>query len=380
MFKIGVIGWGLRSPLAKMAHRPEEGVELVAAVDTRAEAREAFLDEYPGATAYSDLSELADPIDAAIVMSPDWLHEDHAVALLKKGVAVYLEKPMAITIESCDRILAAAQQTGTKLYIGHNLRHYGFVTAMKEWIDSGKIGNVKTAWCRHFVSYGGEAYYRDWHADRRLSAGLLLQKGSHDIDVLHYLCGGFSERVTAMGSLMVYGDLTDKHAEGEHVKVEFTNTWPPRSLTKVHPVVDVEDVSMMLMELDNGVLASYQQCMFAPDGWRNYTVIGDEGRIENFNDRPGEAVIKVWNKSRYGFSYEADEERVVPAVEGWHGGSDDAIISEFLAYVRDGVEPINQPIAARMAVAAGVCATESLRSGSVPVDVPPVRWIPQAAD
>ena len=48
----------------------------------------------------------------------------------------------------------------------------------------------------------------------------------------------------------------------------------------------------MLMELDNGVFASYQQCHFTPDGWRNYTIIGTEGRIENVT----EDCIKLWNR------------------------------------------------------------------------------------
>ena len=51
----------------------------------------------------------------------------------------------------------------------------------------------------------------------------------------------------------------------------------------------------MLMELDNGVLASYEQCHFTPDYWRSYTVIGDAGRVENFGDGPG-GRIAVWDR------------------------------------------------------------------------------------
>ena len=52
------------------------------------------------------------------------------------------------------------------------------------------------------------------------------------------------------------------------------------------PDIDIEDVSLVNMRLDNGVLAAYQQCHFSPDYWRNYTVIGDAGRLENFGDWP----------------------------------------------------------------------------------------------
>ena len=49
----------------------------------------------------------------------------------------------------------------------------------------------------------------------------------------------------------------------------------------------------MLMELETGALCSYQQCHYAPDGWRNYTIIGTEGRIENFCDYHGHTVVRL---------------------------------------------------------------------------------------
>lgn len=63
--------------------------------------------------------------------------------------------------------------------MGHNMRHMQFVLKMKSLIDEGRIGTVKTAWCRHFVGHGGDFYLKDWHSERRYSTGLLLQKGAH---------------------------------------------------------------------------------------------------------------------------------------------------------------------------------------------------------
>ncbi|MFE7394434.1 Gfo/Idh/MocA family oxidoreductase [Streptomyces sp. NPDC057582] len=83
------------------------------------------------------------------------------------------------------------------------------VVAMRELIVNGAIGKVKAVWCRHFVGHGGDFYFKDWHADRRLTTGLLLQKGAHDIDVIHWLAGGYTRRVNAMGGLTVYGGIDD---------------------------------------------------------------------------------------------------------------------------------------------------------------------------
>jgi len=372
--RVGAIGYGLRGGLSVLAHRPEQGVRLVALADPSEQAQAKFHErvgeDVTLCSDYLDLLKLN--LDAVFVTSPDWLHEEQASTLLEAGIGVYLEKPMAITVEGCDRILAAAMTGGGKLFVGHNMRHFAVVQKMKEWIDEGLIGEVKAGWCRHFVSYGGDAYFRDWHADRTKSTGLLLQKGAHDIDVLHWLCGGYSQSVSAMGALAVYGQIQDRQLPEEYVKVTFRGTWPPLSLDKLNPVVDVEDINMMLMTLDNGVLASYQQCHFTPDAWRNYTVIGTEGRIENFGDSPGNSRVRLWNKNHQKYAEQADEEFEIPVAEGGHGGADEKIVDEFLDFLRSGTTSVTSPIAARQSVAAGVAATQSVRSGGQLVQVQPI--------
>jgi predicted dehydrogenase len=104
--KIGVIGAGGRGSLARYAHKPEEGVRIVAGADITDAALEKAKERYgPDTLVTRDYRELlARPeIAAVLVTSPDFLHEEHAAAALEAGKAVYLEKPMAITITGCDR-------------------------------------------------------------------------------------------------------------------------------------------------------------------------------------------------------------------------------------------------------------------------------------
>jgi predicted dehydrogenase len=205
--RIGVVGAGGRGAIAEHAHRPSDGSRLVAAADLddavlRA-MKEKYGDELFVTDDYRALLARQD-VDAVIIASPDFLHEEHAVAALSAGKHVYCEKPLAITVEGCDRILAAARNHDVRLFVGHNMRYMAFVQAMKRLVDEGTIGRITTAWCRHFVGYGGDAYFKDWHSERRLATGLLLQKGSHDIDVMHWICGATTRRVTAFGALSVY--------------------------------------------------------------------------------------------------------------------------------------------------------------------------------
>lgn len=309
--RIGVIGAGGRGGLARHAHCPDDGVRLTAACDVNPKSLQSFKEKYgPDVFLTNDYRKLVDrdDLDAVFVTSPDFLHEEQTIAALETGKSVYVEKPMAIAIAGCDRMLKTAMKHKAKLYVGHNMRHMAFTHKMKELIDKGAIGEVKAGWCRHFVCYGGDA---SWSLDN----------------------------------------------------------WPPLNQKGLNPVIDVEDVSMMLMTLDNGVLASYQQCHFTPDGWRNYTIIGTEGRIENFGDSPGECVVRLWDKKNYYQPY-GDKQFFIPRESGSHGGADPRIVNEFVRYIRGETRIRTSAIAARYSVAAGCSAAQSLRRGSMPVSVP----------
>ena len=373
--RVGIVGLGLRSILGDLVHRPGSGSRVVACADPDSTARDRLGDRFgPDVQVRDDHRALLDHgLDAVIVTTPDHTHEAVVVDFLEAGVAVYAEKPLATSTEACDHILEVARRTHTRLYVGHNMRHMPVVTTMRDLIEQGAVGEVKAIWCRHFVGHGGDFYFRDWHADRSKTTGLLLQKGAHDIDVIHWLSGSVTRRVTAMGALMVYGDITDRVDRPGHLMPDWYDperNWPPTSLRGLNPVVDVEDLSMMLMQLDSGVLASYQQCHFTPDYWRNYTVIGTEGRLENFGDEVG-ARIEVWS-SRSGFRGSGDRTVEVKESAGSHGGADVSIMAEFLRFVREGGGTLTSPVAARDAVAAGCAATASLRNGGAPEQVPPV--------
>ena len=313
-------------------------------------------------------------IDAVFICSPDFLHEEHTLAALEAGKDVFLEKPMAITIEGCDRIIERAHLNGRKLYIGHNMRFFPVMQKMHALIQEGVIGQAQAIWCRHFISYGGDAYFKDWHSERKNTTGLLLQKGAHDLDIIHWLGGAHTERVVGMGKLSVYDKLPRRHPGDSQPSVEFNReNWPPRNTGQYSPAIDVEDHSMLLLELSNGVQASYLQCHYTPDDQRNFTVIGTEGRIENFGDHSSDestASVHLWNK-RSGYSREGHVVFEIPNIEGSHGGADPQMVEDFLNFLRGSPTMSATPIDARMAVAAGYCGTESIRNGIKSYDIPP---------
>lgn len=374
---IGLIGadFSLRAALIEKNY-PRDTAEMSAVCDRNPAMLERYREEHPDSRAYlcSDWKELlANPdVDAVCIMVRDQYHEEIAVAALEAGKAVYLEKPMALSVEGCDRILETAWRTGSKLFIGHNMRYVPSILKMKEIIDSGLIGEIQSVWVRHFINYGS-CYFRHWCARRETCNGLLLQKGAHDIDVIHWLAGGYTTRVVGMGRLSVYNRTTGRLAPGEAPDRKISwdpGCWPPLELKGLDPDLNVEDHNMMLMQLDNGVQASYEQCMYTPDAERNYTFIGTRGRVENIGDF-GDCRIHVW--TRRGSRSEPDIIYHLKATDEGHGGSDPEIVNAFFDFVRIGKNPVVSPVAARNAVAAGAMAHYSMRHGNIPMDIPPVR-------
>lgn len=374
--RIGVIGVCGRGTIAN-EWKESSRAEVVAGADVKeknlADFKERFGESTFTTLDYRELVERKD-IDAVLVASPDFMHEEHAIAALQAGKHVYLEKPMSITIENCDNIMRAEKESGKKLMVGFNMRCMNLYRTMKEIVDSGAIGQIKAAWVRHFVWSGSHWYFHDWHATKKNCTSLLLQKGSHDIDIVHWICGSYTKRVTAFGDMDFFGgnkpnDLNCRECDEAKTCLAETPHFEHLIQCAKREEVDIEDNNFMLMQLESGVKAAYLECHFTPDDERNYVFIGTEGSIES-----SERKNKVWMKTRRTNDFRELSNRTykIKKSEGTHAGADPIITDAFLDYIIDGKQPIASPLDGRMSVAAGCCAAQSMRNGGMPVDVPPV--------
>lgn len=380
--RIGIIGSSGRGGIARHWHQPDGRSIVVGAADISQKALDNFKenvnDKAFTTTDYRALLD-RDDIDAIAVMSPDFTHEEYVCAAFDAGKHVFSEKPMAITIDGCDRMLRAWVESKKQFMIGFNMRYMNIFRVMKDAVDSGAIGEVKVVWVRHFVGTGGDWYYHDWHAAAKNSTSLLLQKASHDIDMIHWITGQYGKRVAASGGLDYYGgdkpnDLRCPNCDERGTCVEVYGSDRKSNNTMDMCVfrkeVDVEDNSTVMMELDGGIKATYMQCHFSPDYWRNYTFIGTEGRIENLDDG-SKIILRTRNRSNRWENLAHHDLEVKPA-SGSHGGADPVICEDFLDMVIDGKRPIATPLAGRMSVAVGCTATASIRNSWMPADIPPV--------
>jgi predicted dehydrogenase len=379
--RIGVIGVTGRGGIARHWHQPEGRSVVAAGADISPEALEIFREKVnKEAFVTQDYRKLLarTDLDAVAITSPDFTHEEYVCAAFEAGKHVFCEKPMAITTEGCDRMLRAWKASGKKFMIGFNMRYMNIFRVMKDIVDAGTIGAIKAVWVRHFVGTGGQWYYHDWHGASRNTTGLLLQKASHDIDMIHWITGHYGRRVVGFGSLDYYGggkpdDLVCNECDERDTCVEYQHTEGQANQMNMcvfRQEIDVEDNSTIMFELDNGIKATYMQCHYTPDYCRNYTFIGTEGRMENLDDN-SQVIVKLRDRSQR-WKNLADLSYDVKPASGGHGGADPLIARDFVEMILDDKEPLAPPLAGRMSVAVGCAGTHSIRNGSCMVEIPPV--------
>jgi len=216
-------------------------------------------------------------------------------------------------------------------------------------------------------------YFKDWHANRALSNSLLVHKGVHDIDAIHWLSNSYSDIVQGMGSLSVYNQIDDRREIEKSDDSDYSmDHWPPLSLKKLNPIIDVEDLSLIQMRLKNGIIASYEQCHYTPDYWRNFTVIGTEGRIENFGTRTEGSFIRLYNKKTL-YSNSGSIDYPLKA-EYQDGDSPDLReMVDFLDFLINKSKNGAFVIDAREAVATADMGTYSIRKGLGSVSIPQIK-------
>lgn len=142
MIRIGVFGvGGMGNAHCGAVTTLSDVCELAAVYDVREEAVAETAEKH-GTRGFTDVDEFLDQVDGVIVATPPWYHKDATVAAAKRGKHVFVEKPMAADLEDCDAMIAACEEAGVHLMLGHVLRFYAVHQLGKEMVDNGEIGDI----------------------------------------------------------------------------------------------------------------------------------------------------------------------------------------------------------------------------------------------
>jgi len=264
-------------------------------------------------------------VDLVSVCTDDQRHLEPCLAAAAAGKHILLEKPLATTLEDCDRIIEACATAGLKLMVGHIVRFDPRYALAKQAIDEGKVGEIVQVYGRrnNIIDSGRRI-------GPRTSVAYFL--GVHDLDLMRWFVGS---------------EVLKVHAE---------------SACKVLADIAAEDSIMALLRYENGAIGCLETCWVMPRGVpctldARLEVIGTEGMVRATVGDEGCSIINDHRTTRPDILYG-------PLLHGEQQGALRTQLAHFADCVLNDRAPLISPADARAAVEIACAIHESLRSGA----------------
>jgi predicted dehydrogenase len=240
--------------------------ELSAICDLSDQALARAARSHPGAHITSDFGALLDAdIDAVIVALPMQMHHPFALEALEAGKHVLVEKPLALTVEECDELIAAAASRNLRLMAGHTFLFNGAVRRAKQYLDAGDLGDP------YYVSMR-----RTNLGIVRSDANAMWSLAPHDVSILQYWL------------------------DSEPVEVSATGT--------AHLQEGIEDAVFLTVRFASGVMGHIHCSWLEPHKVRDATIVGSRKMLV-YDDTAPETKLWLYDKGIDKRSFKADDDR-----------------------------------------------------------------------
>lgn len=247
---VGIIGCGMIADFHAKAINDTAGLHIAGATSRNRSSAEAFAEKYPCQIFDTVEAMVADSnIQLVAICTPSGAHMEPAVLAAKAGKHVVVEKPLEVTTERCDQVIAACHANGVVLSTIFPSRYHTVSQTLKQAIDAGRfgrltLGDAYVKWFRTQEYYDSGAWRGTWDLD---GGGALMNQAIHTVDLL----------------LWLMGPVTSVHA---------------RTATLAHDRIEVEDVAVAHLEFENGALGVIQATTAAYPGMlKRIEIHGSEG-------------------------------------------------------------------------------------------------------
>ena len=379
MIRIGVIGYGVRiDMLMDQMHDLPVDVEVTAVADKNPERvkelmlkngykkvqHEMEIDKIDGLLRqcpmhpenihfYDTAEEMLEKeeLDGVMVGTNCNTHAHFAKLVMEKNLPLFLEKPVGICKEDLDILKECDSKPHAPVVVSFPLRATRMIQEAKKIVDAGVIGKVDHVQAFNDVAYGF-VYFHDWYRDESVAHGLFLQKATHDIDVINFLCGEDPEMVCAMKSKQIFkGDMpaglrcsecdrTETCMESTYNIVKVRNDTPRSDYCCYAVDTGNEDSGSMIVKYESGMHATYAQNFFARKkaARRGGRIYGYKGTLE----------YDFYTDTLHVYDHMSDKVTVMefhtPA--NGHGGGDQVLMQNFIDLIRGKVSESIAPLRA----------------------------------
>lgn len=236
---IAVMGAGLIGRRHAERIMSEPGCILSAVIDPSSAGR-SFAENagIPWYQSFSDIR-VGDRPDGVIIATPNQLHVENGIEVAAAGIPALIEKPIADDVRAAEVLVAAYEEAGIPLLVGHHRRYNPMIQAAKKILDSGRLGRIVSAHGTFWVAKPDDYFDTPWR--REVGAGPIFINLIHDVDVFRYLLG----------------------------EVEAVHTMESRAVRQ-YPV---EDTAVVSLRFASGVLATFNvsDAVAAPWSWEMTT-------------------------------------------------------------------------------------------------------------
>lgn len=226
--------------------------ELIAICDIDAAVKQRIPRGIPFYNRLGDMLEETNA-DVLCVCTPNYLHEPHTITGLNAGLHTVVEKPMAISVASCERMIAAAEVTGKTIFAVKQNRYNPPVQEVKRLMMNNELGNIYMIQVNCFWNRG-DAYYAgsDWRGKKEKDGGCLFTQFSHFVDILYYLNGPI------------------KDAEGRIYNFAHRHN------------TEVEDTGSFVLNAENGAIINFNftTCAYERNMEGSITIFAEKGTLK----------------------------------------------------------------------------------------------------
>jgi predicted dehydrogenase len=252
--RVGVVGLGYWGPNLARNLDAIAGCELAWLCDSDEEKRERLGRSFPNAQRTAELTDLLadETLDAVVLATPVSTHAKLAIAVAQAGKHCFVEKPLATNAADAEAAVAAAEQAGKLLMVGHLLEYHPAVGRLKQLIDEDELGPL-------FYLYGNRQNLGQLRADENA----LWSLGAHDVSVALHLIGEEPVDCIAHGASFVRKGI--------------------------------EDVVFCYLRFPSGVVAHLHLSWLDPHKERRLTVVGAR-RMATFDDMLVDGKLAVYDK------------------------------------------------------------------------------------
>lgn len=371
MKKIGIIGCGVRTDCYVNELRKELGTEweIAAFADPDSTAIDIYMKEYQAEKARRFISgpelirEMAGTLDAVIIGSPNRFHLESLLPALEQNLTILLEKPVVIHLADCAEAWKAYENAGQpRVAVGFVLRYTDFYRKVFAIVDDGRIGKILSITATESISPAiSSVFARQWRRFEASAGPLILEKCSHDLDIINALAHSTARKVASFAARTKFvpkpeaamfcrdcslrsdcryeagrieivlhgGGVTHTGEEDDsHYRNIARHVYSDNDLCVFNSEKDVPDHQVVQIEYENGILATFTVTLDQPNPTRTIQIWGTNGYL--FGDIESEELY-VKNRIHEGTDdgHGRSVKEVIPIVHdhsGHHGG--DSVISE----------------------------------------------------